>query len=214
MCFQPTRQPSLKCTSRTKGTQMDAYIINGDRHGNVNEPRWSSALALCKDLNLNCKRSKAVYPQMQEYTKVCPHHKPADRLEAYQRGVAVAHHDVLQKIADSGRDAFVFEDDVGYPARAQAKDVLAETQKTLNGTKAGFYNLGPCGKRASTSAACTHYLYVTPAAAKQALRKVNWCGGSPVDVQVRHLCERGDLQCSRSQKQILRQDNRKHPRIR
>ena len=172
-----------------------AFIINGDKNGNLNEKRWKRPYHICSEiLGLSCKRIPSFYVNGNGKTEI---HDLCGKIKDYSIrsrnviGTNNAHRKALEAVVQHGEKSIIFEDDIILPLdiSATVSKISAFIKESKNKDVA---YLGHC-----FNGNCLHAYIVSPNVAKKLLQKINWCSSkSPFDNQLVYLCKTGRFKCS------------------
>ncbi len=173
---------------------LTAFIINGDKHGKLNEKRWVRPYHICSDiLGLPCHRIPSFYVTENgktEINQLCGK-TFADSVETRNvSGTNNAHRKALEAVLRYGERSIIFEDDIILPLNTE--EAVSKIDNFIKENKdADVAYLGHC-----FNGACLHAYIVAPKIAKKLLEKIDWCSIVPFDEQLKKLCKNGDFKCS------------------
>lgn len=181
---------TFQSSKHTDMPSLPALIINGKKDGSSDYSRYDSSVEVCNKFGLSCRRTPAIFVNMDMYKKNCGDHTTKSKKERYRRGCMFAHRVAMETIAKSEERHIVFEDDIIV---SDDYDVKGKLSKFLHSTENDdIAYIGHC-----FNGMCMHAFAITPEGAKKALELVDWCDGDKaIDGQLKDLCMDGKLGCS------------------
>ena len=170
-------------------------IINGDRNGGINEPRYSNVTQLCRKLKYTFERSPSMFVTSPEYIDSCGHVNTNDKGVQSLCGCMFAHKIALQKIANQSERMMILEDDA-----IEANDTYEIIRHKIDAflLDSRFADVAYVGHCYGTQ--CTHAIAIYPESARKILQMVDFCSTyTPIDSALTRLCQSSSLVCAYAQ---------------